>query len=89
MSRRKPTPKVKEQVARRAEYRCEYCQALRSYSPSPFDTEHIQPYSLGGLSILENLGLQVEVKGNGKVKKQSVLMGTDIKKVDKIILELS
>ena len=55
MSRRKPTPKVKEQVARRAEYRCEYCQALRSYSPSPFDTEHIQPYSLGGLSILENL----------------------------------
>jgi cell division protein FtsI (penicillin-binding protein 3) len=38
---------------------------------------------------LENLGIIVEVKGNGKVKKQSVSKGTDLKKVDKIVLELS
>ncbi|PIF00361.1 MAG: penicillin-binding protein [Maribacter sp.] len=44
---------------------------------------------MDAVSILENLGLAVEVKGNGKVKKQSISQGTDIDKVKKIILELS
>ncbi|TMM56203.1 PASTA domain-containing protein [Maribacter algarum] len=44
---------------------------------------------MDAVSILENLGLQVEIKGNGKVKKQSVSHGTDIKKSKKIVLELS
>jgi len=44
---------------------------------------------MDAISILENLGLKVEIKGNGKVKKQSVAQGTDIKKAQKIILELS
>lgn len=44
---------------------------------------------MDAISILENLGLKVEVKGNGKVKKQSVSHGTDIKKGNKIVLELS
>lgn len=44
---------------------------------------------MDAISILENLGLQVEVKGNGKVKKQSVSQGTRLNQVSKIVLELS
>ncbi|MFS4449162.1 penicillin-binding protein [Maribacter sp. 2307UL18-2] len=44
---------------------------------------------MDAISLLENMGLEVVVKGNGKVKKQSIAKGTDIKKVVKIILELS
>jgi len=44
---------------------------------------------MDAVSLLENLGIEVEVHGNGKVKKQSVDQGTNIKQVRKIILELS
>lgn len=44
---------------------------------------------MDAVSLLENLGLQVEVRGNGKVKRQSVSQGTDLREVKKIILELS
>ncbi|MFS4456499.1 penicillin-binding protein [Maribacter sp. 2304DJ31-5] len=44
---------------------------------------------MDAVSILENLGLLVEVRGNGKVKTQSISHGTDIKKGEKIVLELS
>ncbi|MEO0526859.1 MAG: penicillin-binding protein [Bacteroidota bacterium] len=44
---------------------------------------------MDAIAILENLGLQVEVKGNGKVKAQSISQGTDLNKVKKIVLELS
>lgn len=43
---------------------------------------------MDAVAILENLGIEVEVKGNGKVKRQSISKGTDIKKVKKIVLEL-
>ncbi|MEO0902768.1 MAG: PASTA domain-containing protein, partial [Bacteroidota bacterium] len=41
------------------------------------------------ISLLENLGIQVEVRGNGKVKNQSIQHGTDLRGVTKIVLELS
>lgn len=44
---------------------------------------------MDAISILENLGLKVEVKGNGKVVEQSVNSGTALKDVDKIVLKLS
>ncbi len=43
---------------------------------------------MDAVAILENLGIEVEVKGNGTVKHQSISKGTDIKKVKKIVLEL-
>lgn len=55
MSRKKVTPKLRKQIADRAENRCEYCQSLKSYSPSPFNLEHILPISKGGLTTLLNL----------------------------------
>ena len=44
---------------------------------------------MDAVSLLENLGIEVEVHGNGKVKNQSVNQGTNIKQVKKIVLELS
>ncbi|TLP80911.1 penicillin-binding protein [Maribacter sp. ACAM166] len=43
---------------------------------------------MDAVAILENLGIEVEVKGNGTVKRQSISKGTDIKTVKKIVLEL-
>ena len=43
---------------------------------------------MDAVAILENLGIEVEVKGNGTVKNQSISKGTDIKNVKKIVLEL-
>ncbi len=44
---------------------------------------------MDAIAILENLGIKVEVNGNGKVEKQSVKEGTKINQVDKIVLQLS
>ena len=44
---------------------------------------------MDAVSILENLGIKVEVIGNGRVRHQSITQGTDIKKVKKIVLQLS
>ncbi|WP_226294205.1 penicillin-binding protein [Aquimarina algicola] len=41
------------------------------------------------ISLLENMGLNVKVKGSGSVKKQSVAPGTKVKKNQTISLELS
>jgi cell division protein FtsI (penicillin-binding protein 3) len=41
------------------------------------------------LFILENMGLEVEIKGSGKVKKQSLNAGTRVKENQKITIELS
>ena len=44
---------------------------------------------MDAVAILENLGVKVEVNGNGKVKTQSVAEGTNINEVKKIVLQLS
>ncbi len=67
-------------------YQQYYAEAQKDYRKVP----NVQGMSgMDAISILENLGIQVEVKGNGKVKKQSISHGTEIKKVEKITLELS
>ncbi|MDC6365848.1 MULTISPECIES: penicillin-binding protein [Flavobacteriaceae] len=63
-----------------------YAQVQQKYDTVP----NVKGMSgMDAVSLLENLGLQVEVKGNGKVKKQSIKQGTDINQVEKIVLELS
>ncbi|MFS4494864.1 penicillin-binding protein [Maribacter sp. 2308TA10-17] len=67
-------------------YQKYYAEAQKKYNKVP----NVKGMSgMDAVSILENLGLQVEIKGNGKVKKQSVSHGTDITKSQKIVLELS
>ena len=45
--------------------------------------------AMDAISLLENFGLLVEVKGTGKVRRQSLKEGTPIKKGTTIILNLS
>ncbi|WP_373517916.1 penicillin-binding protein [Pricia sp.] len=67
-------------------YQKYYAEVQKEYNKVP----NVQGMSgMDAISILENLGIQVEVKGNGKVKKQSIAHGTDIKNVQSITLELS
>ena len=67
-------------------YQQYYAQAQKKFSTVP----NVKGMSgMDAVSLLENMGLEVEVHGNGKVKKQSIDQGTDIKQVKKIILELS
>ncbi|UJH68208.1 penicillin-binding protein [Allomuricauda sp. SCSIO 65647] len=73
-------PELKE------EYKSYFVHAQQEYRQIP----NVKGMSgMDAVSILENLGLEVEVKGNGKVKRQSVAQGTDVDKVKKIVLELS
>ena len=67
-------------------YQKYFAEAQKKYNQVP-DVKGMS--GMDAVSILENLGIEVEVKGNGTVKKQSVSHGTDIKKAAKIILELS
>ncbi|MEX0291351.1 MAG: penicillin-binding protein [Flavobacteriaceae bacterium] len=68
------------------EYQRFYSEAQKTHNKVP----NVKGMSgMDAVAILENLGLKVEVKGNGKVKKQSISQGTDLKKVKKIVLELS
>jgi cell division protein FtsI (penicillin-binding protein 3) len=63
-----------------------YVEARKSISKMP----NLKGMSgMDAVSILENLGLEVELKGNGKVKRQSISQGTVLSKGSKIVLELS
>lgn len=67
-------------------YQNYYAEAQKKYKKIP----NVKGMcGMDAVAILENLGITVEVKGNGKVKKQSISHGTDINTVDKIVLELS
>jgi len=44
---------------------------------------------MDAISILENMGIQVEVKGNGKVKRLTIKGEKEIKSIKKVVLELS
>ena len=44
---------------------------------------------MDAVSLLENMGLKVKIKGIGKVKSQSIEPGTGFKKNQVITLELS
>ncbi|QHI38399.1 Stage V sporulation protein D [Kordia antarctica] len=45
--------------------------------------------AMDAIPLLENLGLRVEIKGNGKVTKQSIEAGIKIESQKSIVLELS
>ncbi|WP_375323695.1 penicillin-binding protein [Flagellimonas sp. GZD32] len=67
-------------------YQAYYAEVQKKHSTVP----NVKGMSgMDAVAILENLGIEVEVKGNGKVKTQSVNQGTNLKEVKKIVLELS
>tara|TARA_R110002020_G_scaffold98268_2_gene234076 strand:- start:53448 stop:55454 length:2007 start_codon:yes stop_codon:yes gene_type:complete len=67
-------------------YQQYYAHAQKQYAVLP----NVQGMSgMDAVSLLENLGLEVEVKGYGKVVRQSIAKGTELDKIKKIVLELS
>ena len=68
------------------EYQHYYVQSQKKHNKVP---NVMGMPGMDAVSILENLGLRVEIKGNGKVKKQSIAHGTALDKVEKIVLVLS
>jgi cell division protein FtsI (penicillin-binding protein 3) len=68
------------------DYERYYAEAQKKYSKLP----NVKGMTgMDAVSILENLGIAVQIKGNGRVKKQSIAEGTDLSKVKSIVLELS
>lgn len=49
--------RLKQQVARRAQHRCEYCLSPLAFATESFAVEHIFPAIRGGLTLPENLAL--------------------------------
>lgn len=50
-----PSAQQRREVAKRANYYCEYCRCPEAYALQSFECEHIIPLSRGGESHLENL----------------------------------
>ena len=51
----RPTKAQRDEVFKRAEGLCEYCQSQEKYSNAAFEVEHIIPIFQNGETILENL----------------------------------
>lgn len=64
---------VKKAVEDRADYRCEYCKALRKYSPQPFIIEHIIPLSKDGSDSQDNLAFSCGGCNGHKYQKTKAL----------------
>lgn len=47
--------KLRELVAKRANFTCEYCQSQEDFSADSFAVEHIFPRTLGGKTLSKNL----------------------------------
>jgi len=78
------TLKVKSQILDK-KYQQFYTEINKKHSKVP----NVEGMSgMDAIAILENLGLKVQVKGNGKVKKQSN-KDANISEVELIVLELS
>src|SRR5688500_16309723 len=66
--------RLRDIVARRARYRCEYCRAPEALFNSSFEVEHVVPRALGGADDLTNLALACRAC-NGS--KHTATMGRD------------
>jgi len=76
----------KEDILVRNDYEAYYNHAQKSYSKIP---NVLGMAGMDAVSLLENLGLEVRIVGNGTVSKQSIGAGKKINKGEKITLNLS
>jgi hypothetical protein len=68
---------VRERVAERAGYICEYCRCPESHSLSTFAVEHIEPTGTGGADLEENLAYACSgCNGSKAVAQVSIDMET-------------
>lgn len=64
---------IQRHVIQRAKGLCEYCLLPASFSPAPFNFEHIKPIALGGLTSLENLAYSCGGCNAYKADKQEAI----------------
>lgn len=57
---------LRREVAERALFICEYCQAQQALLPETFEIDHIMPRSEGGATSLDNLCLACPVCNSAK-----------------------
>ena len=62
---------LRELVAKKAAFRCEYCHYPEEFSPSSFEVDHIKPRSAGGLLKLSNLALACSHCNAHKAKRET------------------
>ena len=55
MNSRRLSQEVREFVAERAGYCCEYCLSQKRYCPDSFDVDHVHPRAAGGANVPSNL----------------------------------
>lgn len=73
MRRRKKVPKrLKEQVAKRANFRCEYCRCSDLAATQAHSADHVDPFSLGGETDFSNLAYVCQGCNGRKYNKQFV-----------------
>jgi len=60
---------VRQMVAERANWRCEYCQSPEDLAPQSFTLEHIVPSSQGGSDDLDNLAYACQGCNSSKYVK--------------------
>lgn len=76
----------KENAPAQKSYEAYYASASKHYQNIP-DVEGMS--GMDAISLLENMGLRVEVKGNGRVVSQSPKSGEKISENKKVVLKLS
>lgn len=64
---------LRQLVTARANGRCEYCQSPESFATERFSIEHIQPRSLDGLTVAENLALACQGCNGHKATKTTAI----------------
>ena len=67
-------PPLRQLVAQRAKFRCEYCQLQQELCAETFEVDHIIPQALGGKSDPDNLCSACPVCNNAK---RSQITGRD------------
>ncbi|MFN7116348.1 MAG: HNH endonuclease [Saprospiraceae bacterium] len=67
------TQEIRKLVKERANYLCEYCLALSTFSFHPFPIDHIIPLSQNGTSDPDNLALACQHCNNCKYNKSADL----------------
>ena len=65
----RPDARTRRFVARRADFRCEYCRTPVGLVPCPYSAEHILPRSRGGLSVPDNLAFACQGCNGHKASK--------------------
>ncbi len=73
VERRKIPARLRKEVAKRAKYRCEYCQSPEHFSLDTFTIDHILPLSEAGGDDLENLAFACHNCNNRKQNTISIM----------------